>query len=569
MSRATSRRRGTRSCARGGRSSGATDRASWSDRPASPAKPISSSRTSATAASWRRPRPMASPTRLAPTASAWSRPTTTTTGSSTSSWRTTRTPTSSIATSGTADSRASGSLAGVAVNGDGRAQAGMGADAGDYDGDGRMDLVLTAFAHDRNTLYRNVDGRQFEDASVTAGLAGPTFVRMGWGTAFVDADLDGKLDLFFANGHIFADIETFPALEETYRQKNQLLLNLGTRFHDVSDGAGSGLQIARVGRGLAVGDLDDDGDPDLVVSNMDDAPTLLENTQRTGHHWIGVPRRLAHGQPVRDRREGDDRGRDEQAGARDPLGRQLSVAERSARVLRPGRVRRSGDRGGPHAGWETLAMARTRRRCCTCSIGPARQLDCELGAAGVNRDRPRARPAGGCVARDAARRTDPFTARSSRSPRPWSRFSKTSNRAATRFPLERQASELEARLRELGNALRTDPRASGARRRTGCSHRTFAARACARRRHAGDRRRRVRGETSDDAADRALARRARVRRGAPAPGRRSAAGDRRRIPGHGHRRRRRHRNSSAPTSATTSSEPARRRGVSSTSASGE
>jgi len=179
-----------------------------------------------------------------------------------------------------------GLVAGVAVNGDARAQAGMGADAGDYDGDSRMDLVLTAFAHDRDTLYRNVDGRQFEDASVAAGIAAPTFVRMGWGTAFLDADLDGRLDLFFANGHIFADIDNYPQLGETYRQKSQLLLNLGTRFRDVSDRAGGGLQIARVGRGLAVGDLDNDGDPDLVVSNMDDAPTLLENRQRTGHHWV-------------------------------------------------------------------------------------------------------------------------------------------------------------------------------------------------------------------------------------------------------------------------------------------
>lgn len=179
-----------------------------------------------------------------------------------------------------------GLLAGVAVNGDARAQAGMGADAGDYDGDSRMDFVLTAFAHDRNTLYRNVDGLQFEDASASAGLAATTFVRMGWGTAFLDADLDGRLDLFFANGHIFADIENYPQLGETYRQKNQLLLNLGTRFRDVSDRSGRGLQVARVSRGLAVGDLDDDGDPDLVVSNMDDAPTLLENRQRTGHHWV-------------------------------------------------------------------------------------------------------------------------------------------------------------------------------------------------------------------------------------------------------------------------------------------
>jgi hypothetical protein len=180
-----------------------------------------------------------------------------------------------------------GLAAGVAVNGDARAQAGMGADAGDYDGDSRMDLILTTFAHDRNTLYRHVEGRQFEDASEAAGLAAATFVRMGWGTAFLDADLDGRLDLFFANGHIFSDIEKYPQLGETYRQKNQLLLNLGTRFRDVSERAGGGLQIARVGRGLAVGDLDDDGDPDLVVSNMDEAPTLLENRQRTGRHWVG------------------------------------------------------------------------------------------------------------------------------------------------------------------------------------------------------------------------------------------------------------------------------------------
>jgi len=181
-----------------------------------------------------------------------------------------------------------GLAAGVAVNGDARAQAGMGADAGDYDGDGRMDLVLTTFAHDRYTLYHNVDGRHFEDASTQAGIAAPTFSRMGWGTAFFDADLDGKLDLFFANGHIFSDIDRFPQLGETYRQKNQLLLNLGTRFRDVSERAGAGLQIAAVGRGLAVGDLDNDGDLDLVVSNTDGTPTLLENRQATKHHWVAV-----------------------------------------------------------------------------------------------------------------------------------------------------------------------------------------------------------------------------------------------------------------------------------------
>jgi hypothetical protein len=175
----------------------------------------------------------------------------------------------------------------VAVNGDGRAQAGMGADAGDYDGDARVDLLLTTFAHDRYTLYRSVDGRHFEDATA-AGIAAPTFVRMGWGAAFLDADLDRRLDLFFANGHIFSDVDRFPQLGETYRQKNQLFLNLGGRFRDVSDRAGAGLQLAAVGRGLAVGDLDNDGDVDVVVNNMDGSPTLLNNEQRTMRHWFAV-----------------------------------------------------------------------------------------------------------------------------------------------------------------------------------------------------------------------------------------------------------------------------------------
>jgi hypothetical protein len=177
---------------------------------------------------------------------------------------------------------------GVAVNGEGRAQAGMGADAGDYDGDSRIDLVLTTFAHDQYTLYRNTDGRHFEDVSTPARIAAPTFTRMGWGAAFFDADLDGRLDLFFANGHIFSDVDKFPDLGETYRQRNQLLLNLGTRFRDVSDRSGAGLQIAAAGRGLAVGDLDNDGDLDLIVSNTDDVPTLLENRQATKRHWLGV-----------------------------------------------------------------------------------------------------------------------------------------------------------------------------------------------------------------------------------------------------------------------------------------
>jgi hypothetical protein len=185
-----------------------------------------------------------------------------------------------------------GLMSGAALNAEGRAQAGMGVDSGDYDGDGRLDIVVTNFAHDSNTLHHNLGDGQFEDATKAAGLDAPTFVRMGWGTAFLDADLDGALDLFFANGHIYPDVDAFPDLGETFAQANQLLLNTAGRFRDVSETAGPGLAVRRVSRGLAVGDIDGDGDPDLVVGNMGDAPTLLENHSPVDAHWIAF--RLDH-----------------------------------------------------------------------------------------------------------------------------------------------------------------------------------------------------------------------------------------------------------------------------------
>jgi hypothetical protein len=257
-----------------------------------------------------------------------------------------------------------GLIAGVAVNGEARAQAGMGADAGDYDGDGRVDLTLTAFAHDRNTVYRNGDGAGFEDATASAGLATATFTRMGWGTAFLDADLDGRLDLAVANGHIFPDVERFPALGETYAQASQLLLNQGGgRFEDVSAASGAALQHPRVSRGLAVGDLDDDGDPDLVFSNMDASPTLLENRQRTGRHWIAVRltapagNRLAIGAMVTIRSGGTTQTREVRSGgsylSQSDLRPLFGLGERAAPVSVEVRMP-----GGARWLWQDLAVDR-------------------------------------------------------------------------------------------------------------------------------------------------------------------------------------------------------------------
>ncbi len=181
-----------------------------------------------------------------------------------------------------------GLLAGVALNEDSRAQAGMGADAGDFDGDGRLDIAVTAFAYDHNSLYRSLGDGTFEDVSRAVGLTSSTFISMSWGLAFLDADLDGDLDLFYAHGHLFPQVDEYPELKESYAQRDQIFLNEGSSFRDVSATAGRGLMEQKCSRSVAVGDLDNDGDPDLVVSAMDEAPTLLENAQESGHHWIGV-----------------------------------------------------------------------------------------------------------------------------------------------------------------------------------------------------------------------------------------------------------------------------------------
>ena len=177
-----------------------------------------------------------------------------------------------------------GLLRGVAVSRDGREQAGMGVDAGDYDGDGRLDLVVTNFAQDYTTIYHNLGSGIFADNSFEAGVAAASRPYLGWGVGFVDIDNDGLLDLFVANGHVYPDVEKTGT--STYHQRNLLFRNQGKgRFSKVTSSAGGGLEIARSSRGAAFGDYDNDGDIDILISNIDDHPTLLRN-DTPGGRWI-------------------------------------------------------------------------------------------------------------------------------------------------------------------------------------------------------------------------------------------------------------------------------------------
>jgi len=175
--------------------------------------------------------------------------------------------------------------AGVAYNFDGALQAGMGVAVGDFDGDGRLDIAKTNFSGDLTSLFRNEDGRFFTDVSREAGLGARQF--LGWGVAFVDVDDDGWSDLVIANGHVYPEVQNRPVGDQ-YLEPTLLFRNLANgRFANLTSLAGPAFEVPRPARGLAVGDLDGDGRPEIVIVNMNGTPSLLKN-QRSGGNFLNV-----------------------------------------------------------------------------------------------------------------------------------------------------------------------------------------------------------------------------------------------------------------------------------------
>ncbi len=180
-----------------------------------------------------------------------------------------------------------GVVAGCAFNEDGAAMAGMGVGVADYDGDGWFDIVRTNFSDQVTTLYQNNGDGTFYDASLEVGL-GINTKYLGFGAGFLDFDNDGWKDIFLANGHVYPAI-VGKNLHVTYEQRKILYRNRGDgRFEDISRDAGPGITTPRVSRGCAFGDFNNDGRVDVVVNNLDDAPSLLRNESQNDNGWLLV-----------------------------------------------------------------------------------------------------------------------------------------------------------------------------------------------------------------------------------------------------------------------------------------
>ncbi len=179
---------------------------------------------------------------------------------------------------------------GVAVSEDGGEQGSMGVALGDYNGDGRLDLYITNFSEEYNALYRQQADGNFSDASFESRSAQSSLPYVGWGTAFLDYDNDGWPDLLAVNGHVYPQLETANlGASLPYRQRKLLYRNLGNgTFAEVGAQAGPALMEKRVSRGAAFGDLDNDGDVDVAINDLDGAAMLLRNDGGNANHWLSV-----------------------------------------------------------------------------------------------------------------------------------------------------------------------------------------------------------------------------------------------------------------------------------------
>ena len=177
-----------------------------------------------------------------------------------------------------------GLLSGAAYNEVGEAEAGMGVDFADIDGDGLYDLLIGHYDDETSTLYKNLGQQMFSDETTTTGIGPPSRLRVTFGLVFADLDNDADSDAFVVNGHVLDNIEEGSDVA-TYKQPNQIMHNEGGRFTDASAGAGSGVELIKASRGLAAGDIDNDGDIDFLVGNVNDSADLLVNTTPSGN-WL-------------------------------------------------------------------------------------------------------------------------------------------------------------------------------------------------------------------------------------------------------------------------------------------
>ncbi|HCL32018.1 MAG TPA: hypothetical protein DIC52_26785 [Candidatus Latescibacteria bacterium] len=189
----------------------------------------------------------------------------------------------------------SGAIAGVAYNEEGVAESAMGADIGDVDNDGLLDIIVATFQWLPNTLYRNEGGGFFGDVTYAVGLGAPSVPYLGMTAAFLDYDNDGFLDVFVSNGHLDSNVEEFDP-STTYEQSNQLFRNRGDgTFVETTASSGPGLLVERVSHGAVFGDIDNDGDTDIFVSDSASPRcSLLRNDGGNRKHYLTITARGAH-----------------------------------------------------------------------------------------------------------------------------------------------------------------------------------------------------------------------------------------------------------------------------------